>query len=265
MSRLPLNRLRCAHDWARRVFLSAILIVSLTSAINVSAEPVKVAVASNFHAAMKELAKEFEAQHPYTVALSPGSTGKHYAQITNGAPFALFLAADAHRPLMIEQRKLGVAGSRATYAVGQVVLWAPDFPDETALWQALNKDHTAKIAIAHPGLAPYGLAAQEALVHSGRWDALEGQLLRGESVTQALQYLVTGNALAAYVGKAQLAQLDKPPQGLVMTIPQSQYTVLNQQMILLTDDLAARALHEFLLSESSRQRLPSLGYSIPND
>ena len=91
----------------------------------VAADEIKIAVATNFTAAMNDLVARFEQQTEHTVLVSSGSTGNHYAQIKNGAPFEAFFSADSERPRLLEQEGNAVAGSRFLYAVGRLVLWSP--------------------------------------------------------------------------------------------------------------------------------------------
>ena len=139
----------------------------LGTAASAQADELRVAVAGNFSACLAELAETFEAQTNHTLITSVGSTGKHYAQIKLGAPFDIFLAADKKRPHLLENEGLTVAGSRFTYAVGQLVLWRAksEFNSEQNFSAILAAGDFRYLAIANPRLAPYGLAAEQVLKH----------------------------------------------------------------------------------------------------
>jgi len=164
---------------ARKAMLFFWLAAGLVTPAAQGAE-IRVAVASNFKRTMEELATAFEARTGHRLILSAGSTGKHFAQIMNGAPFDVFLAADARRPALLEREGVAVAGSRRVYAIGELVLWslAPDYVDEAVL----EKDEFRFLAIANPELAPYGRAAMEVLQARGLWQRLQSRLVRGENI-----------------------------------------------------------------------------------
>ena len=170
------------------------------------ADDLRVAVASNFRVAAEVLAHDFEQSHGVRVILIPGSTGKHYAQIFNGAPVDVFLAADARRPKLLEDAALGVPGSRFTYAVGRLALWSPGADKKGIDERTLSRNSFRFLAIANPGLAPYGAAAQSMLKATGTWDDVEGRLVMGENVSQAYQFVATGNADLGFVSLSQLIQ-----------------------------------------------------------
>ena len=148
--------------------LSGLLALGISA--SVSAEEVQVAVAANFTAPMKVIAADFEKATGHKVTPSFGATGKFYAQITNGAPYDVFLAADDETPIKLEKENGIVPGSRFTYATGKLVLWSakPDFVD--AKGEVLKKGNFAHIALATPKLAPYGLAAEESMKKLGVYD-----------------------------------------------------------------------------------------------
>ena len=150
---------------------------------------------------MQEIAPEFAAETGVRLRVSTASTGKLYAQIINGAPFDILLAADRDRPQRLEASGAAVEGSRFTYAEGQLVLWSRQ---ETDCRGVLNALDSGRLAIANPDTAPYGLAAQQFLEHEGLWDAIEPKLVQGESVIQALQFAATGNARLGFVAASLL-------------------------------------------------------------
>jgi molybdate transport system substrate-binding protein len=231
-------------------------------AATLAAETVRIAVASNFATLARQLATDFEADHPYRVVLSVGATGKHYAQIVNGAPFDVFLAADSARPERLEREGRSVPGSRFVYAVGELVAWAPRLPG-LEFPAALLDDSADRIAIANPRLAPYGRAAQEVLQALGAWDALRPKIVRGENVGQALQFVHSGNADVGLVAHAQLRALDGSATGSHWVVPRHLYSPIEQQAVLLRDHAAPRAFLAYLRSDEARALIRAGGYRTP--
>jgi molybdate transport system substrate-binding protein len=232
----------------------------------VAAAEIQVAVASNFSRVVGILAARFEATTGHRVAVIPGSTGKHYAQIRNGAPFDLFLAADALHPRRLEERGLAIPGSRFTYAFGRLVLWSPreDYVDDQG--EVLENGEFRHLGIANPGLAPYGRAAREALESLGIWEGLQDRLVRGENIGQAFQFVASGNAELGFVA---LSQVMTPEHGLttgsIWRVPQELYTPIEQQAILVRDNAAAREFMDFLESAEARLIIRDNGYRSPQD
>jgi len=151
------------------VFLQIALLISIQAA------EVTVAVASNFSLPMRKIVAQFEAESGHKVRLSLGSTGAFYAQIKNGAPFHLLLAADQETPARLEKEGLGLAGTRFTYAQGRLVLWSRQAGRVDPDGENLKTGRFQKLALANPKLAPYGVAAMETQVFS------EGKLLKGSA------------------------------------------------------------------------------------
>src|SRR5688572_4314893 len=144
-----------------RIQAFGLLAVGIWACGEVAADEIKVAVATNFTAAMKDLVERFEQRSAHTVLVSAGSTGNHYAQIKNGAPFEAFFSADAERPRLLEKEGDAVAGSRFLYAVGRLVLWCPEpgYVDDHG--RVLETGGFRRLSIANPQLAPYGAAARD--------------------------------------------------------------------------------------------------------
>lgn len=228
-----------------------------------TAGEVRLAIAANFHDTAEHLATRFEETTGHSTRISYGSTGKLYAQIRHGAPFDAFLAADQARPQRVEQDGLAVPGSRFTYAVGKLVLWSPDpaaFTDPAAY---LRSGKFRRLAIANPRTAPYGLAARQTLEHLGLWANLENRLVRGESISQAFQFVATGNASAGFVALAQTR--DDHDGGAFWEVPASHHEPIAQQAVLLErgrNNEAARAWLDFLRSREAQDIIRQYGYDI---
>lgn len=229
----------------------------------VPADEIRVAAASNFAAPMKKIAARFEARTGHTVTLAFGSTGKHYAQIRNGAPFEVFFAADVERPALLEKKGVAVKGSRFAYAVGKVVLWSPEKGVVDANGEVLNEGDFRHLALANPRLAPYGKAAEQVMRRRGVWDKLQDRLVRGENISQALQFVSTGNAELGFVAYSQIKSPDNPMEGSWWVPPQSLYDPIEQQAILLKDNQVARAFLRFVKSDEAVHIIREYGYDTP--
>lgn len=233
--------------------------------VAVQAAEVKVAVAANFSAPMRQIAAAFEHDSGHKAVLAFGSTGKLYAQIRNGAPFQVLLAADQLTPEQLEHEDKGVAGSRFTYAVGRLVLWSRDaarIDNQGAVLEAGDFRH---IALADPKLAPYGAAALQVLNGRGLAAALAPKMVQGESIAQAWQFVATGNAELGFVALSQVWADGKLTQGSAWIVPTDRYTPIRQDALLLSagrDNPAALALMQFLRGEAARAIITRYGYGL---
>ncbi len=241
------------------------VVTLLGLALNVQAAEVSVAVASNFTAPMRKIAQAFEQETGHRAVLSSGSTGGFHVQIRNGAPFQVLVAADASTPLKIESEGLGVEGSRFTYAIGTLVLWSaqPGFVDGTG--DVLRRGKFERIAIANPKLAPYGVAALETLSRLGVLQRVQPRLVRGENISQAYQFVATGNAELGLVALSQVVADGKMVRGSGWIIPADLHAPIRQDAILLSpgkDHPAAIALMGFLRGDKARSVIRSFGYDL---
>lgn len=226
---------------------------------------VSVAVASNFAAPMHRIAAEFEKATGHKARLVVGSTGKFYAQIKSGAPFQLLLAADDETPAKLVKEGDGVPGSQFTYAVGKLVLWSPTpgFVDDKG--EVLKAGKFAHLALANPKLAPYGFAATETLKALGLADALQPRLVIGESITQAQQFVVSGNAELGFIAFSQIHKDGKLIDGSYWLVPAKHYTPIRQDAVVLAKgkgSAAVEALAGFLKSDKARAIIKSYGYEL---
>ena len=242
----------------------------------------RVAVASNFAAPMRDLTAAFQAETAFTLASSAASTGKHYAQIRAGAPFDVFLAADAERPRRLVEEGLAVAGSLHRYATGQLVLVAhrdavaagagpTAMPHETlpacmaAVLDAAGRSGRP-LAFAQPDTAPYGRAARETLERLGLWSRLAPRAVRGTNVSQALQFVVSGNASAAFVSRAQrLAAEGERLSPCEWDVPAELHAPIDQMMVVLAasaDREAVRAFVRFMRSDAAARIVRDWGYAL---
>ncbi|RIA56315.1 molybdate ABC transporter substrate-binding protein [Dichotomicrobium thermohalophilum] len=225
-----------------------------------------VAVAANFQEVAEELETMFEETSGNSLTVTTGSTGKLYAQIKNGAPFDVFLAADQARPERLAAEGEAVPGSRFTYAVGQIVLWSPR-PEGVAAdgLQTLKNGTFDNLAIANPDLAPYGLAAKQTLQHYDLWDALADRIVMGQNIGQTFSMVATQNAQLGFVAKSYVVSPRNEQPGSHWDVPAKAHDPIRQDAVLLkhgTDNAAARAFADFLRSEAARDVIKRFGYAV---
>lgn len=225
-----------------------------------SADEIRVAVASNFSDTMNRLVERFEQRSDHKVLVSFGSTGNHYAQIKNGAPFEAFFAADVERPELLEKERVAIAGSRFTYAVGRIALWSRQADYVDAEGKVLETGDFRFLAIANPDLAPYGAAAREVLVARGLLEKLQGRLVQGQDIGQTYSFVYTENAELGFVAYSQLKRPGQEIEGSFWLVPEALHRSIEQQAVLLRDVAAAREFLQFVKGEEARMIIQSYGY-----
>jgi molybdate transport system substrate-binding protein len=246
---------------------TGLLVVTMLAAVQAlpaQAAEVNVAVAANFTAPMQKIAAEFEHDTGHRALLSFGATGKFYAQIKNGAPFEVLLAADDETPDRLEKDGLAVSGSRFTYATGQLALWSarPGYVDDRG--EVLKKGAFSHLAVANPRLAPYGAAAIETLTSLGLLARVESRFVQGENIGQTYQFVSTGNAELGFVALSQVYESGKIKSGSAWIVPAGLHSPIRQDAQLLVrgkDNPAAAALLGFLKTGKARAVIQSCGYA----
>lgn len=227
---------------------------------SVTAEPLRVAVAANFLPTADRIAKRFVQDTGIAVSLSSGATGHIFAQITQGAPFDVFLAADQERPARAIAEGLALSGSRRTYAIGLLVLYAPGGGIKSP--RDLATPQIRRIAIANPRTAPYGIAAEAVFRHFGIAEAVRDKVVLGQNVQQALNFVVTGNAEAGLVAKSLV--LGRPAEH-VIALPQVAYPKILQDAVIVAttrQPAAARAFLDYLTGAAGEDIIRSAGYDV---
>ena len=244
------------------------LLISIgLSFTQITADEIKVAVASNFYPAMKEIALQYELKQSqssenHKIILISGSSGKHYAQIMNGAPFDIFFSADKVRPILLEKKGISESGSRFTYALGRLVLWSSldGFVEKD---EQLYNNELRFLAIANPKIAPYGVAAREALISINLWEDLQSKLVRGENIAQTFQFVNSGNAKLGFISYSQLMNPNYPVVGSFWEVPQSMYKPIEQQAVVLKKSSLAKDFLSFIESDESLNIISKYGYDLP--
>jgi len=250
--------------FARLFPLSLLSLASLLSA-PVFADDVQVAVAANFTAPLQAIAAAFEQDTGHHVVASPGATGQLYAQINNGAPYEVFLSADDTTPAKLESEGATVKGSRFTYAIGTLALWSPKDGYVDDKGQVLKGDTYQHLAIANPKTAPYGLAATQVLDHLKLTQATQSKRVEGQNITQAFQFVQTGNAELGFVALSQVYKDGKITSGSAWQVPQALYDPIRQDAVVLNkgkDNAAAKAFVEYLRGAKAAQVIRSYGYAL---
>lgn len=242
---------------------SSLFLLMWLAALTGRAAEVQVAVAANFTAPMQKIAPLFEADTGHKARLAFGSTGRFYAQIRNGAPFDVLLAADDETPTRLERE--GQGGGRFTYAIGKLVLWSkqPTLVDDKG--NVLRSGRFDKLALADPRLAPYGAAAIETMTKLGVIDALRPKFVQGENIAQTWQFVATESAQLGFVALSQVWADGKLKEGSAWLVPATLYTPIRQDAILLNkgkDKAAATALLQYLRGDKARAIIQSYGYEF---
>ena len=245
--------------------LSLVLIALMGAAAQAQADEISVAVAANFTAPMQQIAAAFEKDTGHKVVASYGSTGKFYAQIKNGAPFEVLLAADDETPTKLIQENAAVAGSQRAYAIGKLVLWSAKPAVVDAKGDVLKQGGFDHIAIANPKLAPYGAAAVQTMKSLGVYDTLQPKIVTAESIAQSWQFVSSGNALLGFVALSQVLK-DGKIEGSAWVVPSSLYPPIRQDVVILDKGKgkpAAQALVNYLKSAKAQAIITRFGYSLP--
>jgi len=241
------------------LLVAPLLVVGLSA--SAQAETVAVAVAANFADAAKAIGAAFKAKTGNDVTISSGATGALYTQISQGAPFEVFLAADSKTPRKAVDGGFGVKGTEFTYAVGKLVLFSAT-DGVTAGEAALKDGKFDKLAIANPDAAPYGAAAVATLKKLALYDTVQPKIVTGESIAQAYQFVDSKNAQLGFVA---LSQVIKRADGSKWLVPQEDYAPITQDAVLLTpgkDSAASKGFVEFLKGSDAAAIIKSFGYEV---
>ena len=245
--------------------LSLSLCIALWGTASAWAGQAQVAVAANFAEPIKAVAAVLEKTTGHTLAITVGSTGKLYAQIKNGAPFDVLLAADRATPERLEKEGNAVAGTRFTYATGKLVLWSANANRVDNQGQLLKAADLGRVAYASPKLAPYGAAAVQTMEKLGLTATLAPKLVQGESIGQTFTFASTGNADVGFVAMSQVLEGGKLKSGSMWVIPQALYNPISQDAVVMqksANNEAALALMQLLKSPNIKDLIRSYGYAL---
>jgi molybdate transport system substrate-binding protein len=249
-----------------RSHVTAVLILCGLMSSPVWAGEVSVAVASNFVAPMERIAALFQKESGHTLKVSPGASGKLYAQIKKGAPFDVFLSADEELSKRLMQEGFAAGGTRFVYATGRLVLWSaqPGFVDDKGL--VLNRGNFNLLAIANPVNSPYGVAAKETLTKLTMWNAMQRKLDKGDDVIETYRFAASERTELAFVPLSQVMRDGKVSAGSWWLVPPEMHNPIRQSAVLLSgakDPAAAKSFLAFLKSEKAEKVMRSFGYEFP--
>jgi molybdate transport system substrate-binding protein len=229
------------------------------------ADEVQVAVAANFTAPIQEIAADFEKDTGHKLVTSFGATGQFYTQIKNGAPFEVFLSADDTTPQKLEAEGDTVKGSRFTYAIGTLALWSAKEGYVDAKGKVLADNQYRHLSIANPKAAPYGLAATQVLAQQGLTEQVKDKIVEGQNITQAFQFVSTGNAELGFVALSQIYKDGKVTSGSAWIVPAELHDPIKQDAVILNkgkDNPAAKALVDYLKGPKAAAVIKSYGYQL---
>ncbi|WP_024678516.1 molybdate ABC transporter substrate-binding protein [Pseudomonas syringae] len=249
----------------RAVLKFSTLALAMSGAAYANADEVQVAVAANFTAPIQAIATDFEKDTGHKLVAAFGATGQFYTQIKNGAPFEVFLSADDTTPAKLEQEGDTVKGSRFTYAIGTLALWSAKEGYVDNKGEVLKANQYQHLSIANPKAAPYGLAATQVLSKLGLTDTTKAKIVEGQSITQAYQFVSTGNAELGFVALSQIYKDGKLTSGSAWIVPDSLHDPIKQDAVILTkgkDNAAAKALVEYLKGPKAAAIIKSFGYQL---
>lgn len=249
---------------SRRLLVFLLLASGFGVSTCAHADEVVVAVAANFTAPMKTIAPEFEKDTGHKIVAAYGATGKLYAQIKNGAPFEVLLAADAETPAKLVGEHAAVAGSQFTYALGRLVLWSAKPGVVDAAGEVLKQGRFENIALANPKLAPYGAAAAEAMKALGVYDELQAKFVTAETISQTHQFVQSGNAMLGFVALSQVSK-DGKIEGSAWIVPADLYQPIRQDAVILekgNGKPAAQALMKYLQGDKVKAMVRAYGYRL---
>jgi molybdate transport system substrate-binding protein len=246
------------------------LVFLAQSEVQAQGHEIRVAAAADLKFAMTEMAAEFEKQTGTSVLVTYGSSGNFFSQIQNGAPFDLFFSADIDYPRKLEAAGLAEAGTLYEYATGRLVIWTPVHSklDVARLgWQVLLDASVQKISIANPNHAPYGRATVAALEKAGIYESVKSKLVYGESISQAAQFVQSGNAQAGIIALS-LSVSPAMRDGKSWVIPAEMHPAIVQGAVVLKnakDKEAARAFLNYVKSKKGRATIARYGFEFSEE
>ncbi|MBV1911824.1 MAG: molybdate ABC transporter substrate-binding protein [Kangiellaceae bacterium] len=252
-----------------RLFL-IVLMSNFICCLPILAEPLKIAVASNFLQPAKVLAAKFESVSGHKTLMSSGSSGKLFVQITRGAPFDIFLSADSEKPASLLKSGLAKKGSLQTYAMGRLSVWFKrcEYPIELA---NLNDASINKVAIANPKLAPYGKASKQLLQKYGLWRQISTKLVFPENISQVSQLASMRVVDAAIIATSQRSALlenfaESDPKSCLVELNPGDYSPIKQQLVIIKNSqqqVIAEEFSQFLRTKNTQSLIKKMGYSLP--
>ena len=244
---------------------STLLLALMGTLSPAQADEVSVAVAANFTAPMQKIAAEFEKDTGHKLSLAFGTVGKFHAQMKNGAPFEVLVSADQETPEKLVHEGLAQADTRHTYAIGKLVLWSatPGLVDDKG--EVLKTGKFTHLALANPKNAVYGAAGQEVMKRLNVLEAIVPRLVLAENITQAYQFVATGNAELGFVALSQVYKDGRIPEGSAWMVPASLHPPIRQDVIVLAPGKgkdAPLALVNYFKTDKAKALIRAYGYEL---
>ncbi len=251
---------------------TALSLVTLLLCSNGQTATLRIATASNFLETAQKIANEFEAQSEHSVNISSGSSGKLFLQISNGAPFDLFLSADTDKPTQLVKNGLALADSQHSYAYGRLMLWFRSC-DRSLTPNQLVERYIHKVAIANPKLAPYGLASKQFLTKHHLWPAIQSKLVQPENISQVSQLIKIGVVDAAFISASHIRGLGLENSNCLLKLDNMDdpgnwdYAPIDQQLVIISASKnipLARDFIRFMQSGKIHTLIKNMGYLVPD-
>jgi len=252
-----------------KILLAIFAVCWLAVPVFAQKRQIRVASAADLQTVMPQIAKAYETRSGTSVEVVYGSSGNFYAQIQNGAPLDVFFSADSEYPRKLENSGFAEPGSAVIYGLGRIVLWMPvnaSCNPEGEGWKCLVNPDVRKIAIANPEHAPYGRAAVAALRNAGIYNEIRAKLVFGENISQAAQFVESGNAQAAILAYSLISSPGLHG-GKKWEIPKETYPLIEQAAVVLKsskDKISARDFVKFVTKGQGRELLEEFGYQPPS-
>ena len=249
--------------------ISAVMILGALHSPAVAGEELTIAAASDLNFAFKNLVAQYEKKTGHHVKLTLGSSGNFFSQIENGAPFDLYFSADIRYPQKLEEGGHAVPGSLYKYAVGRIVLWAPNDSklDIQKGMESLLDPSIRKIAIANPKHAPYGRAAVAAMQHFNLYDRVKDRLVFGENISQTAQFIESGACDMGIIALSLALAPTMKSAGTSWKIPADAHPPLEQGAVILKkakDQEAAKSFLDFVRGPEGQEIMRRYGFTLPN-
>jgi molybdate transport system substrate-binding protein len=248
--------------------IASIAVVLLWFAADPAAQPIAVAAASDLQAVLPAVATRFERDTGHQVRVTFGSSGNFFTQIQNGAPFDVFLSADVDYPRRLERAGQAEAGSLYEYAIGRIVIWTRNDSaiDLRGGLAVLAGPGVRKVAIANPDHAPYGRAAVAALQREKLYDRVQAKLVRGENISQAAQFVQSGNADVGILALSLALAPALKASGTYVEVPESLHPPIEQAAVVLAKSprkVVAQQFVDYLKRPDIVSLLRSYGFALP--
>jgi len=253
-----------------KILLATFVVCWLAASGFAQKKQIRVAAAADLQTVMPEIARAYETRAGTNVQVVYGSSGNFYAQIRNGAPLDVFFSADNEYPRKLEEAGFAEPRSAVIYGLGRIVLWMPanaGCNPESEGWKCLVNPEVRKIAVANPGHAPYGRAAVAALQKAGIYNEIRTKLVFGENISQAAQFVESGNAQAAILAYS-LTSSPGLRGGRKWEIPKETYPWIEQAVVVLKstkDKVSAQDFVKFVTKGQGRELLAKFGFQPPVD